>query len=239
METSPPTHYVLLSSLLNSLSASLSGQEVAASPQNQSNPFQQLTTSSRPLLFTLHVLYPTVLLPALDLLDRRLVERLIPQNASRQDDPQGDFHGNIHHNPQSREPLSRKLRGNFFLVKSTALSGGRFKDMLVEKMYEVRTASMWCSCPAWAVTSFSAEFELDAQGDIDGKERDITNDDNNDDNDDDIGPLLTNKGKEHLGMCKHLLACLLVERVACLANYAQNRSVSIEEFAGWAIGGGG
>lgn len=41
-----------------------------------SNPLKVVPPSHRTLLTTLHVLFPTLLLPALDLLDRRLVTRL-------------------------------------------------------------------------------------------------------------------------------------------------------------------
>jgi hypothetical protein len=156
-------------------------------------------------------MYPTTLLPALDLLDRRLVTRLLPQTS---------------------EPSIKKWNSNFYLVRSTAQTGGRFKDMLAEKAYEVRTAGMWCSCPGWAVASFPADL---------GNDEYIRNEDESiDENEEDniIGPLLTSKGREQLGMCKHLLACLLVERVACLANYAEEKEVSLEELAGWAAGWG-
>jgi hypothetical protein len=118
-------------------------------------------------------------------------------------------------------------------VKSTAAqTGGRFKDVLAEKMYEVRTAGLWCSCPGWTVASFPAG--LDEGGQVVGEQgiEEVN------DADEPIGPLLTTAGRENLGMCKHLLACLLVERVACLANHVEERVVSLEEFAGWAAGWG-
>jgi hypothetical protein len=42
-----------------------------------------------------------------------------------------------------------------------------------------------------------------------------------------------------VALCKHLLACLLAERVAGLRAYAVEREVSAEEAAGWAAGVGG
>jgi len=40
-------------------------------------------------------------------------------------------------------------------------------------------------------------------------------------------------------MCKHLLACVLVERVAAFGGFVEERRVSVEEVAGWAAGWGG
>lgn len=40
-------------------------------------------------------------------------------------------------------------------------------------------------------------------------------------------------------VCKHLLACVLVERVALFGGMAEERDISAEELAGWAAGWGG
>jgi hypothetical protein len=119
-------------------------------------------------------------------------------------------------------------------VRSTATaaaqSSGRFRDVLAEKTYEVRTAGLWCSCPGWAVASFPAN--------LGGGEQGIREADEVVDEEQLIGPLLMVAGRQHLGMCKHLLACLLVERVACLQTYVEEKVVSLEELAGWAAGWG-
>lgn len=67
----------------------------------QSNPLKAVPRSHRPLLTTLHVLFPTLLLPALDVLDRRLVTRLwlVPRRSdeagyeSPSDDDDADENG--------------------------------------------------------------------------------------------------------------------------------------------------
>ncbi|KAK1986047.1 hypothetical protein LZ30DRAFT_746779 [Colletotrichum cereale] len=46
------------------------------------NPLRSLPQSHRPLIVTLHVLFPSLVLPALDLLDRNLVTRVVPEPAS-------------------------------------------------------------------------------------------------------------------------------------------------------------
>jgi len=40
-------------------------------------------------------------------------------------------------------------------------------------------------------------------------------------------------------VCKHLLACVLVERCEVFAGCVDEREVSVEELAGWAAGWGG
>ncbi|KAJ5004596.1 putative oxygen-dependent coproporphyrinogen-III oxidase [Colletotrichum sp. SAR 10_66] len=46
-----------------------------------SNPLKSLPQSQRPILVTLHVLFPSLVLPALDLLDRNLVTRVVKVDA--------------------------------------------------------------------------------------------------------------------------------------------------------------
>lgn len=67
-----------LTSLINAISdIPLAQPEPHQQRQREpSNPLKAVPQSFRPLLTTLHVLFPTLLLPALDLLDRRLVTRL-------------------------------------------------------------------------------------------------------------------------------------------------------------------
>lgn len=73
-----PRHF--LTSLINAISTiplpQPEQQPLAYRQQEPSNPLKAVPQPYRPLLTTLHVLFPTLLLPALDLLDRRLVTRL-------------------------------------------------------------------------------------------------------------------------------------------------------------------
>jgi hypothetical protein len=90
--TSLPKPRAVLTSLIDAISAiRLSQPEPAPHRQHPGpgNPLKSVPPSYRPLLTTLHVLFPTLLLPALDLLDRRLVSRLwlVPQ---RSDDERYD-----------------------------------------------------------------------------------------------------------------------------------------------------
>ena len=69
--TSSPSKFI--TELINSLSVL---QPSAANPQDTtSNPLNFASEAAKKQLLTLHVLFPNELLPALDLLDRRLVTR--------------------------------------------------------------------------------------------------------------------------------------------------------------------
>ncbi|KAL8877799.1 MAG: hypothetical protein Q9192_008594, partial [Flavoplaca navasiana] len=54
-------------------------------PSRHPNPLLPSPPALKPLLLTLHVLFPNELLPALDLLDRRLVTRLILSTSAEHD----------------------------------------------------------------------------------------------------------------------------------------------------------
>lgn len=94
-----PRHF--LTSLINAISTiplpQPEQQPLAYRQQEPSNPLKAVPQSYRPLLTTLHVLFPTLLLPALDLLDRRLATRLwlVPRKSDEaryesSDEDQGD-----------------------------------------------------------------------------------------------------------------------------------------------------
>lgn len=76
-QTSLPTPRALLTNLITTLSNPLD-ISVPSDPQTLDDPSSaQTLASAKPLLLTLHALFPHTLLPALDLLDRRLVARLV------------------------------------------------------------------------------------------------------------------------------------------------------------------
>ncbi|KAF6821329.1 ubiquitin carboxyl-terminal hydrolase family protein [Colletotrichum sojae] len=79
------TPRAVLTSLVNSL-VSVPPQPSTASPAE--NPLKSLPQPHRSLLVTLHVLFPSLVLPALDLLDRNLVTRVVlDPTAPSPDDP--------------------------------------------------------------------------------------------------------------------------------------------------------
>ncbi|KAK2047338.1 hypothetical protein LZ31DRAFT_152483 [Colletotrichum somersetense] len=82
-----PAPRVAITNLINSLtSASLPplspNTATTGDAGDAQNPLRSLPQSHRPVLVTLHVLFPSLVLPALDLLDRNLITRVVPEPAS-------------------------------------------------------------------------------------------------------------------------------------------------------------
>lgn len=104
--------------------------------------------------------------------------------------------------------------------------------------YEVRLRAWNCSCPAFAFAAFPAvhpepaiptyDAQEDAAEEASGKAADMTWV---------FGGV--SLGDEMPPVCKHLLACVLVEKCAGLfGGYVEDTIVSVEEAAGWAAGWG-
>ncbi|RWA11663.1 hypothetical protein EKO27_g3456 [Xylaria grammica] len=135
---------------------------------SSTNPFKLIPPAYRPILTTLHVLYPSTLLPALDLLDRRLVTRVILKRDSASHPPRmqtgrdltiisdqeaqaGGESSNIpeeqdgsgapplYHLVRSAQPQSHRRR------HSTSAGG---------QVYIVRLESWNCTCAAFSFSAF-------------------------------------------------------------------------------------
>jgi hypothetical protein len=202
-----PSPRQLVTSLIDSISVDL-----PSTAGGEANPLLQPSSSAKSLLLTLHVLFPTEFLPALDLLDRNLITRLIVRDEIQQDD-----------GITTTDPPVYFLRS-----AQQSSSNSRFRDAMAIPYYEVRTWSWNCSCPAFAFSAFPAaavdDFDEDAH--IKGEERlEWT-----------FGGA--SRGKA-VPICKHLLACVLVERVEALKGRVLVSNVTKEELAGWAAGWNG
>ncbi|KAF4775902.1 hypothetical protein HER10_EVM0001776 [Colletotrichum scovillei] len=109
-----PTPRVVITNLINSLtSAPLpppSANTAGTSNNNAAdaaNPLKTLPKSHRPLLVTLHVLFPSLVLPALDLLDRNLVTRVVPETTTPPSAGLGHGHGHRErNNPTNPAPAA-------------------------------------------------------------------------------------------------------------------------------------
>ncbi|KAF2491785.1 hypothetical protein BU16DRAFT_530216 [Lophium mytilinum] len=278
MPAPPPTPRALLKDLLASIPASSSA---ASTP---------LPIAAKPLLLTLHVLFPTEFLPALDLLDRGLVTRF----RIREDDVASTMpHG--HRNPRKtdggtgpRAPglelvTSRKAPGEGAAIiplqdedtemleaaappshtvqQEEGIEGraaqehdcawpiyhvrsaqqprtSRFSSSVdTTTSYEVRLSAWNCSCPAFAFAAFPSGAGSgqgvegggwgNGHGGVEAGEEDDGWK---------FGGLSV--GVATPPVCKHLLACVLVERCGLFKECVQEREVSIEEAVGWAAGWG-
>lgn len=173
MAATLPTPRALLTSLINTLSSfspatPISGPQPGPSP----NPLKFLPTQARPLLATLHTLYPNVLLPALDLLDRRLVTRIIPVHngnvAATAAPVQQDVRlGDEAEGAMPEEGNKTHQEANFFYLVRSAQQPSRRGRRAVEALaeggagagptYVVQTRAWNCSCAAFAFSAFPAE----------------------------------------------------------------------------------
>lgn len=251
------------------------------SEASSANPLGGGPEVKQPLL-TLHVLFPNEFLPALDLLDRGLITRLLPPgfrnipSAVDNAQPQAETdptHGQAPHHTgdhgvqtpnleAGQQDRIASLRTADMRVGSTSTedaaqqkndakapclyyvrsaqqqtsrsSNSRYRNAAYEHTtyYEVRLDAWSCSCPAFAFSAFPATTS-DAHR---------TSPPSLDARNDEQAPLGWLFGGLTLGtdmpVCKHLLACVLVEHSGMFAHFVEERTVSREEMAGWAAGWG-
>ncbi|KAK7948777.1 coproporphyrinogen III oxidase [Apiospora aurea] len=164
-----PTPRALLTSLINTLSSIPPAAVPTQAPS--SNPLKFLPPSqARPLLATLHTLYPNVLLPALDLLDRRLVTRIIPlvhgdvaTAPAQQNAPIGNDEPEV--TPKEVNETQEEEPNFFYLIRSAQQPSRRGRRAIEAALneggagptYVVQTRAWNCSCAAFAFSAFPAE----------------------------------------------------------------------------------
>ncbi|TKA73129.1 hypothetical protein B0A55_06255 [Friedmanniomyces simplex] len=225
------------------------------------------TAGCKELLLTLHVLFQNELLPALDLLDRGLVTRLRllwPGEEGNRGSSEGEKATDAetihqHDAPSERnttasdtaqaqdattEPAAQSPPSTYYVrsaqqqqqQSSRHNTTSRFRHAAYEHTtyYEVRPHAWSCSCPAFTFSAFPATLPDDHNhkyrephdiSDHGGKE----------------SPPWSFGGLSHgtdLPICKHLLACTLVEHSSMFAAMVDERAVSLEKLAGWAAGWG-
>lgn len=230
--TSLPSHRQLLTNLVTSLSRAPLSAPASPSRAAHLDAPPDGPSDRRHLLLTLHVVFPNLLLPALDLLDRGLVTR-ITCGTPRQlgEDKDGYEKEEAYHEPESSNA------NTVFVARSLASTITRRKrDMAsVSKSYIVRLDSWNCSCAGFTLDAFPPDSTLSSSrtpSDI-VRTRDALNWS--------FGGLsldgLAAAGAEDVPCCKHLLACLLAMRWdTVLGTRVESRQVSKEELAGIVAG---
>lgn len=224
------------------------------SPPTSPTPPNPLQPPQKPLLLTLHCLFPNELLPALDLLDRRLVTRLTIQRPHSSEVPaleiapvaEGVGDAEQTRDAPTPPPPPRHDRSqecSVYYVRSSHQSRSRFaskrnENTTTEGMnYEVRLQAWNCSCAAFAFAAFSGEWD----GATIEDKRNASDGEGGGDDEEVVGA--GGWGGKTLGrgipVCKHLLACILAERVEELAAFVEEKLVSREEMAGMAAGWAG
>ncbi|KAF2972289.1 hypothetical protein GQX73_g1341 [Xylaria multiplex] len=215
----------------------------------------------RPIFTTLHVLYPSTLLPALDLLDRRLVTRVI---LKQDGDAQHTAQVHIDHDVPDQEPQTRDEDSNmpekqedsraaplYHLVRSAQPHSHRRHQSTAAggQVYIVRLVSWNCTCAAFAFSAFppltssifspsgtaAGGYQILPASTRREEEESEPRDAEAAEQTWEFGGLSAD-GKDGAGSvpcCKHLLACLLAEKWhGVLGGYVEERLVGREEGAG-------
>lgn len=201
-----PSQREFLTSLIRHLTSTRNAHTSPAAEESA-----HLPPASRPLLLTLHVLFPSLLLPALDLLDRRLVTHIIVPGQQAGGQPATETH----------------------IVKSVATTIARRRNesaaanssSSLKRSYVVSLRAWNCSCASFAFDAFPAAEEAAGERE---DERTSTEWEFGSMSLDGLGGV-----GEDVPCCKHLLACLLaVEWGEVLGSYVETKEVSREEYAG-------
>jgi len=216
-----PSPRDVLTSLFNQLPQQSQSATIGLA---DANPLKYLAARERQLFVTLHCLFPNEFLPALDLLDRRLVARFIlqpePTAVATQEDAL-DERSNWVYYVRSAQPA----RTSRYMATASGTSTS----------YEVRLEGWNCSCPAFAFSAFAPPGgERQISDDVFNRERESTGGEQERWS---FGGLTL--GQDDIPVCKHLLACVMVERCGLLAGCVDERMVGRQEAAGWGAGWGG
>ncbi|CZT18705.1 uncharacterized protein RCC_04549 [Ramularia collo-cygni] len=123
----------------------------------------------------------------------------------------------------TRLKVSDRNTSTLYLVRSAQQHHTRHGTVEKVNYYEVRLVAWSCSCPAFTFSAFPAQASTETENSACPKE-----------------PMLfggLTKGSD-LAVCKHLLACILVEHCKGFGHFAEEKEISREELAGWAAGWG-
>lgn len=195
-----PSHRTLLTALITNLS------QPPTSPLNH-----------RKLLLTLHVIFPRILLPALDLLDRNLITEYTTPQPPTQKIPLDTKT----HQPNTTTSHSNAPHARLHIIRSLASTLPR-KD---PKTYLIHLDAWSCSCPSFVLETFSGSGD----GDIPTSSETNWS----------FGGLSGEKvgvAGERLPCCKHLLACLLADRWEAFGEYVTKKQCTTNELAGLVAG---
>ncbi|KAF1917869.1 hypothetical protein BDU57DRAFT_514343 [Ampelomyces quisqualis] len=258
-----PTPRLFITQLLGSLPSSPSQSG------DSRNPLSAVPETARKQLLSLQVLFPNEFLPALDLLDRRLVTRLATSdgggetNNAEKDAIMAHAPNNNNHpiNEPATQPSAAldtctSVENTFipstpppdadtapttslnalFYVRSAQQRPSRYSTSYDSTTsYQVRLRAWNCSCPAFAFAAFAAVHPEPAMPVHDGNASPA--EDKTRDNACVFGGV--SLGETVPPVCKHLLACVLVEKCGGLFGaFVEERVVGVEEAAGWAAGWG-
>ncbi|MCJ1250022.1 hypothetical protein MMC30_007248 [Trapelia coarctata] len=233
------------------------------------NPLLTASPATKTLFLTLHCLFPTEFLPALDLLDRRLVTRLgyhtgpsidvlnsnnigWSTNANTETNSPDSPVGPTTDAPDQPTNFRSNLNQVYYVRSSHSRPSSRSRyhgsTSTTATSYEVRLSAWHCTCAAFTFSAFTSTLSLrddagvafgGAVGDGERFEEGGDGERGGRTGEWRFGGLTRERGAAPTPVCKHLLACVLVERCAELEAYVEERVVGNGEMAGWGAGWGG
>ena len=236
MHSSPsvslPTYSTFTTLLFDSLSSLPLLHPSSTHPLTATSTFIStfpLPPAVKNIFLTLHCLFPNEFLSALDLLDRGSLIRfqiVIPRNLSTV----------LAHEPQTENVV-------FYVRSSKPTRTSRYASSSFTPRgynYEVRLKSWNCTCPAFTLASLDIEESSRSKNGREVGEDGHWPEEVERERRWSFGGLLgMNKGEgKGNGVCKHLIACVLVETSELFKGLVHERVVSKEEAAGWAAGWG-
>ena len=257
MTQSLPSHSQFLTSLVASLSRSppQSPPRADAFGPTAPPPGPADAGDRRHLLLTLHVLFPGVVLPALDLLDRRLVTRITVAGDKAAPGEPGKTHARGHDHGESGDgdegaridhPTTAQRAGDdeailtrVYTLRSLAstLTRRSGRDAAsTSKTYIVYLDAWSCSCAGFALDAFARHPHPAIQADVAASSSPGAPDNDPAPGLSAFGGMGAHGFLSHDGdvpCCKHLLACLLTETCGgMLGSRVDERRVTREELAG-------
>jgi hypothetical protein len=207
---------------------------------NQTQAFSGLSPTQiatlKPLMLTLHCLFPNDMLPALDILDRKLVRRLA--RANRHTANQAE------RTSTQRGPKATEANEDMFIVISASVpprldAPPPSSTHNHEKGYEVRLRTWNCSCPTFTISAYRDPHQTLAPAAED--QPDVETPQNESVAYPFGGTMARGTARLSPPVCKHILACILSVRCPGLFGVGRDGrcAISKEELAGWCAGWGG
>ncbi|PPJ58623.1 hypothetical protein CBER1_03501 [Cercospora berteroae] len=112
---------------------------------------------------------------------------------------------------------------HLYIVHSAQQQNTRVSTHDYVNNYEVRLQAWNCSCPAFAFSAFPAASSETSDQPCTEQGQWL------------VGGLTLG---EDIPICKHLLACVLIEHCSAFSHFVQEREVTVDEVAGWSAGWG-
>jgi hypothetical protein len=242
MSTLLPHPHAFVTSLISQLAA-INSSSPDPVPSLSSLRRQDLKFA-KSIFTTLHFLFPHELLPALDILDRKLVTqlRLVTSNVTDQEA--------VESRPLEQTAPTTDTEPTIweiFYVQSASATASSSKSKSRYRRvynpagtyYEVRLDAWNCSCPAFAYSALGGALDLDLDQTRSEDEDDHTGSEmEGDEKEWRFGGTLTRKGTG-APICKHILAATLGKGLPGLfGNAVEKKEVTAAEVAGWGAGWG-